>query len=209
MKLTEQSNWLLSSLELALCLRMFGPEPREAIPVAVSQQPLPRRMLDAFLHLTEIGLLAYSDGAYRPTELLRKRLLPVAEPERILLLSDAEGATTVYFRAGERVILERVGADGQTCRIRSADDDALTEALLERIGEALPARPAVELREADGTLRDWIRFSADGADGTERLCPEAVRGFLQRAAPAPGGTAAPRLPGGGISADSGENGRER
>ena len=50
MELTENSTWILSAMELNLCLHMLGAAQRTVLPVAESEQPLGRRMLNSFLY---------------------------------------------------------------------------------------------------------------------------------------------------------------
>ena len=179
MELSERTNWYLSAMELTLCLRILGQAERTILPVAESEQPLAHRMLDGFLHLAEIGLLEGANGAYRPTALLKARLLPAAEPERSLILPDGKAPLAVYFRGGAATVIEATGENGQSCRISAPEPEALAELLEERLRENLALRPTLELRDAEGKPLEWLRFSEDGAEGTEALAPDALRRLLR------------------------------
>lgn len=117
MVLFDSGTWVLSSLELALCVRMLSPDALLPLPIDETTAPLDHRMLDAFLHLAELGLLDPSETGYCPSAMMRKRFFPLTESGRTLLLKTDGAMLSICFGIERALLLEPLGPWLQQCRI--------------------------------------------------------------------------------------------
>lgn len=83
MELTEQAAWILSAVELNICINLLGRSDWADFPASYSSRSLNKRMLDSFLHLVQIGLIEPSDSGYRAAKTMKERLDPAVRPEQV------------------------------------------------------------------------------------------------------------------------------
>lgn len=116
MELSKQTNWILSTVDLNICVRLLGREDWRDLPAPAGEQALGRRMLDSFLELVRLGLVRPDGDGYARTELLEERLEPVAWPEwSATLYREKEPALSLYGAKGELRLVERL--EGDRCRV--------------------------------------------------------------------------------------------
>lgn len=113
MELSKQTNWILSTVDLNICIRLLDREDWEDFPVPTTEQALGRRMLDSFLELVRLGLVRPAGDGYVRTETMQKRLEPVAWPE-----------WSVTLRQEDRLILCLYGAKGSLCLVELLEGDS-------------------------------------------------------------------------------------
>ena len=137
MVLLEDSIWILSSLELDLCFHILEQRHLSILPVEETDAPLDQRMLNGFLHLTQLGLLEPTDSGYRPTALLTERMQPLITADVLFSLTDGRQSLVGFF-----------GPDGCATLVPKADAPSLY---------ALATFPLPELEQA---LEDWCGTAA-------------------------------------------------
>lgn len=180
MKKEQESGLVLTTLELHLCMELLGREEWEGFPVLETDQSLEQRMLEAFFHLADIGLLEHEPEGYTVAEELTARLHPVAWPQRILTACSRTGLLlNAYQENGCTVIVQQVMTEEQSCRVYQAAQEELAGLLVDEMlpeaDEAVLNQPPLETLSEDVTLEELLEQSevvilvADGDGMPERL----------------------------------------
>ena len=118
MELSEQAAWILSAVELNICINLLGRNDWADFPASYSSRSLNKRILDNFLHLTRIGLMEPVGSGYRVAEATKKRLAPVVCPEQVAVVSDKTmPLARLYIQGNSAVCIEWLGADFKSCRV--------------------------------------------------------------------------------------------
>ncbi len=176
----EQENGLiLTTMELHLCMELLGREDWEDFPVLETNQPLEQRMLEAFFHLADLGLMEHELEGYVIADELPARLHPVAWPQRILAACNRTGfLLNAYQEDGRTVIVQQVLTEEQSCRVYPAEAEELAELLVDELlpeaEEADLEQPPFETLSEDVTLEELLEQSevvilATSADGAPEL----------------------------------------
>ena len=153
MELTENSVWILPALELNLCLHMLGAGDRQVLPVAASEIPLNRRMLNSFLYLLELGLVEPEGTGFKPSAKMLSRLRPVAQPRGLLRVGEGEEfSLALYFGEDAVTLAEARGEDGQSCRLSAVPRETLRQELASLLKERGMESPELELLSPEGAL---------------------------------------------------------
>ena len=157
MELTEQAAWILSAVELNICINLLGRSDWTDFPVSYSSHSLHRRMLDNFLHLARIGLVEPGGSGYRAAEAMKKRLDPAARPEQVAVVSsETMPWARIYIRGDSAVSIEWLEHDMRSCRV----------AALPRSGAAAALETLLYSKTAfeEDTAARYLEF-LDGAGG--------------------------------------------
>lgn len=157
MELSEQAAWILTAVELNICIKLLGRNDWTDFPVSYTARPLDRRILDNFLHLTQLGLLEPAGSGYRVAGAMKKRLAPAVCPNRVAVVRDETMPwARLYVRGDDAVCIEWLGSDLRRCRV-TAMPRSEAPAALDRLlcpGPASGAGPAaaryLELLDAAG-----------------------------------------------------------
>lgn len=116
MELSKRTNWILSTVDLNICVRLLGREDWEDFPAPATEQALGRRMLDSFLELVRLGLVRPAENGYTCTEAMGDRLGPVAWPEwSVMLRREDRSVLGLYGAGGGLRLVERL--EGDQCRV--------------------------------------------------------------------------------------------
>ncbi|MCD7887509.1 MAG: hypothetical protein LUG44_07825 [Clostridiales bacterium] len=180
MKREQENGLILTTMELHLCMELLGREEWEGFPVLETNQSLEQRMLEAFFHLADLGLVEHEPEGYVISDELPVRLYPVVWPQRILTACSRTGLLlNAYQEDGRIVIVQQVLTEEQSCRVYPAETEELAELLVD---EMLPEtedanldQPLLETLPEDITLEELLKQSevvilVTSGDGTlERL----------------------------------------
>lgn len=160
MELTEQAAWILSAVELNICIKLLGRNDWTDFPVSYSSHSLHRRMLDNFLHLARIGLVEPGDSGYRAAEAMKKRLDPAARPEQVAVVSsETMPWARIYIRGDSAVSIEWLEHDLRSCRVTALPRSGAAAAL----EKLLYSKTASEEDTATRYLEFW-----DGTGGQSK-----------------------------------------
>lgn len=130
MELTEQAIWILSAVELNICIKLLGRNDWRDFPVSYSAHSLNRRILDNFLHLTQVGLVEPMGSGYRVAEAMKKRLAPAVCPEQVAVVSDKTMQwARIYIRGDSAVCIEWLANDMRSCRVAALPRSKASAAL--------------------------------------------------------------------------------
>ena len=187
MELTEQAAWILSAVELNICVKLLGRDNWTDFPVSYSARSLDRRMLDNFLHLAQIGLVEPTNSGYRAAEGMKKRLDPAVRPEQVAVVSDKTMPwARLYIRGDCAVCIEWLENDLKNCRVtafpRSEAAAALEKLLYSKTAsEDDTATRYLEIFDGTGHQLKYFHLSCahnvrtitDG-DGAKAVCSQSL-----------------------------------
>lgn len=98
MNLMDDGRWFLSAMELKLCVRLLTEDSWGEFPMTGGEEPSQQEMLNAFLHLHSLGLLQTGKTGYIVTEQMKRRFLPVVQPQLTLFVQEGETALWLFER---------------------------------------------------------------------------------------------------------------
>lgn len=105
MKSDQNNNWVLSDIELQLCIQLLGIHNQIGVPVYETEQPLEKRMLEAFVHLVNAGLIEYTPLGYRNSEMMNTFIRCLVQPECIVTAEKDEIIQTTGYLSGEYTLM--------------------------------------------------------------------------------------------------------
>lgn len=122
--------WILSDVELNICVRSLGYSDWYHVEIEDNGEPLEARMLKGFMSLAEKGLLCSCGNHFEPTALMKKLIRPVGEPDKIIT-ADSCGKTYVYFcKEGENLLgIEKLQTERRSFRLLSIPEEDIEEFL--------------------------------------------------------------------------------
>lgn len=115
MKLENDSKWILSEVELQLCARVLGQRDWSLAQVRENGAPIEQRLLNAFLHLCDLGLLLPGERGFRAAENLKNRFAPILSPTLSVSLQCETGNLSIYGDKERMVLIESVNIGNSRC----------------------------------------------------------------------------------------------
>lgn len=114
--------WVMSVLELKICMYLAGCEEWDYFPVMYSPVPMEQRLIQGFLNLAEMGFLKKEQEKYAPTEKLRAWFQGVAAPECVLQVLGKNRMPILYAVNGRHAVaVEQVSVQNESVRIYNTD----------------------------------------------------------------------------------------
>lgn len=124
---------LISPIELNLCMRVLGLRDWNDIPVLEDGEQLEKRMLEAFLHLTEMGVLRASGSGFEMPEEEQAFFRCIGHPKRRIILLKRD-KTTILYRGEVMSILVGVNfSDQGYCRVCAVPQETAISDLLQQL----------------------------------------------------------------------------
>lgn len=185
----QENNWILSAVEVNLCVNILGRQEWNGFPVQETEQPLQQRILEGFFKLAERGLLESTPTGYRAAAAMRQRMDCIAWPEYIWGAYYPQLPPLFLYKKGtQQMGVQQITTEQQSCRIFSVEQApievllspelrdmvAVTESTVEEapeetfvmeseLGEILAASKAVFVKvdQTTGTLSHMARILED------------------------------------------------
>lgn len=159
MELSEGTNWILSTVELDICVRILGREDWTDFPIVASEEALGKRMLDAFLHLVRMGLIDAAGTGYVGTERMRRRLETVAWPDwSVALFRGGTPVQRLYSRQGVLCLVEMLEEGKCRISLRKAEEGFTLPEKWRKVAEKSGQEPSagwLELYDSGGKKRAY------------------------------------------------------
>ena len=158
MKLDQNSNWVLSAIELRLAMQIFGKPDWAEVPVFEDGRSLEQRMLEAFVHMAEIGFLEYTPSGYRSTQNMKAFLHCLAQPERVVAGSgESVHSAAIYLSVGQAMMLQAVPTDEEHFRVSPVQPEEWAEQFVQAL---VAVDEEISVRNSKANI--WI-FDKNGA----------------------------------------------
>jgi hypothetical protein len=146
---------ILSTLEVKICMQILGVEEWNYFPIALEEENLDQRILEAFLRLVEMGFLESCDDGYRKTEQMERIFAQAVHPDFTMQILKKESMPMVV--SGNRkkmVVLETLSVQDGKVRVYHNGQEEMWKYLSEFSGkqkeEALEDLPvAARIEKAD------------------------------------------------------------
>ena len=156
---------LLSALELNLCARLLGEEDWDDIPVPRTEAALEQDLLEAFAHLTAMGLLVHEGGHFVCTAELKERMACVLTPERMLLReSPHTPVLRLYGRGTRMTAVEELFPGAQRYRVEELSAEEQETCLLRGLREpdSVPEELSIQVWSGEKALRLGLLSTGKG-----------------------------------------------
>ena len=114
--------WIMSVLELKICMYLAGCEEWNYFPVMYSPVPLEQRIIQSFLNLADMGFLKKEQEKYAPTEKLEAWFQKMAVSECVLQVLGKNRMPILYAVNGRHAVaVEQVSVQNESVRIYNTD----------------------------------------------------------------------------------------
>ena len=165
----------------AMEINLLGKREWNGMPPLESDVPLEQRMVDAFVHLCNLGMLTPRDDGWERSPLLHELFDPVAEPDTTLLLSQIGPQVCLYRQGDHCTLFSQLLMQPESCRVLSMNIKETAAYLRAHLDEyAAFLEPDEKTSEAPCTLQMldgsgallrifWLR-----KDGDTLLANEAI-----------------------------------
>lgn len=159
MVLNEDTNMILSDLELNICVRLLGRKKWKAYPVARDRgQSLSERVSGAIVKLISDGMIERTGDGVRCAQTLTQLLTPVAHPERIVVVATTERYPVSFFcRDSACTTVEQLSTQPQSCRIGWAGQERVKELYQELLGEGEVWGMYIQTLNGEGKVRGTVQ----------------------------------------------------
>lgn len=151
---------ILSTLEVKICMQILGVEEWNYFPIALEEENLDQRILEAFLRLVEMGFLESCDGGYRRTRQMEEVFAQAVQPEFTMQILKKESMPLVATgNRKDMVVLETISVQDGKVRVYHSGRERIWRYLNEfsekrKTEKELADLPAVSrLKEADVVIK--------------------------------------------------------
>jgi hypothetical protein len=122
-----QNEWIiLSDIEVTLCIRLLGGKDWNDFLLVKTNQGKEQEILNAFLHLTQLGLIESSKNGYFCGAKLKELLYPVVNSkEKILICQDGLAPIQIYGYENKFTVFKRLQAEATRASVCRLDFQSL------------------------------------------------------------------------------------
>lgn len=160
MILSEDTNLILSDLELNVCVRLLGCKKWKAYPVIRDRgQSLSERVSSAIIQMTRDGLIERTDDGMQCSQALAQVLMPVANPNQVIVVATTERYPVSFFCKGSTcTTVEQLAMQPDSCRIGWAGQERVKEMYRELLGYVEEWEMYIQMLDGDGTVRGTLEI---------------------------------------------------
>lgn len=128
MQRMEDSIWILSNLDLKICLQALGYEGEMDFPVMQRESSLSERIASSVVKLNQMGFLYLEENGYQPTEQLKESFSGIVSADLKLRVLKKESMPIVFYKKGRMfTAVEQMSVQQESVRIYHLSEQAFLD----------------------------------------------------------------------------------